>query len=153
MKPNFLRLSLDLKSLLIYDTVNVNLLEYDLSGKFSKIVLKAENCLGNMLSFDFSGDRQHMVTCEVQQDKKSSMIDSFVEAKPEKDNLEYKKDFSIKFRSRNHIFKLKLYRYKDCECHRKAQPKSRLTMFNRSFGFNQSFNNFSAYSDSAELMQ
>ncbi len=48
------KLSLDSKHFLIFDSLNLNLLEFDLSGRFTRIVLKAEERLGQVLAFDFN---------------------------------------------------------------------------------------------------
>ncbi|CAF0907156.1 unnamed protein product [Brachionus calyciflorus] len=139
---NSLKFTLDLKGLLLYDIVNLSLLEFDHhSGKFVRILLKAENHLTNLLNFDFSGNRQHLVSVEAETNKKFSLCsDSTSDLSDEN---------RYKFRSRTYSFKVKVYKYRDCECHRSGN-KSRLTLMNRSIGYNPSFN-FSLESYSAEF--
>ena len=59
-----IRLAMDPNYLIIYDSLNLNLLEFDLKGKFHRIVLKAENHLSNVLAFDYSSDKQHLISCD-----------------------------------------------------------------------------------------
>ena len=61
-----MRLAMDPNYLIVYDSLNLNLLEFDLQGRFSRIVLKAENHLSNLLAFDYSSDKQHLITCDFQ---------------------------------------------------------------------------------------
>ena len=61
-----MRLAMDPNYLIVHDSLNLNLLEFDLQGKFHRIVLKAENHLSNLLAFDYSSDKQHLITCDFQ---------------------------------------------------------------------------------------
>jgi len=109
-KISCIRLSLDLKKIWLFDTININLLEYDLNGNFLRIVLKAENHLGSVLAFDFSGDRQHLVTseCSIDHSLSRKRANKGLNAQSTRTNLS----------NQNFVFKLKSYMYRDCECHR-----------------------------------
>ena len=63
-KTLWIKLSLDFQYLMLFDAINANLLEFDLNGKFKRIIIKAEERLGNCLAMDFSGDRQHLFVSE-----------------------------------------------------------------------------------------
>ena len=153
-KPTNLKLSLDFQYLLIYDSVNFNLLEYKFDGKLNKLLLKAEEHLGNVLGMDFSGDRNHLVTTEFEINPRYSLLKPKSEPNKKDDSNEMS-SHEVDFRKRSlaYVFKLKSYRYRDCECHRHLVPKSksRISMGNRSANFNQSSNNFSSISDSGNL--
>lgn len=127
------KLSIDLKHFLVYDTLNVNLLEYDLNGIFIRIILKAEERLGNLLAFDFSGDRQHLITSEIHfnkrkitQTKSAGNISAFEQQQRNRSNA--------------HVFKLRIYKYTNCECHRSLNKHETLKDFAKSNNLNQSFN-------------
>ena len=144
-KSLWIKLSLDFQNIIIYDSINANLLEYDLNGKFCKILLKAEEKLGHVLAIDFSGDRQHLVVTEFEFNTIKCVLNNF---KPTDTSLynELKissRDINMRNRSAMYIFKLKLYRYRECECHRHMDPKSAKGMLNKSAGLDKSFNNFS----------
>jgi hypothetical protein len=109
-KISCIRLSLDFKKIVLFDTININLLEYDLNGNFLRIILKAENHLGNVLSFDLSGDRQHLITSECSIDHSLSRRRGHNEF----DN----KSARLNLSNQNFVFKLKCYMHTDCECHR-----------------------------------
>ena len=150
-KSLWIKLSLDFQYLIMLDSVNSNLLEYDLNGKFSKILIKAEERLGNVLAIDFSGDRQHMVAVEFEIDTNKSLTKNFdsISANYRKIGLSTK-EIRLRNRSASYVFKLKLYRYRDCECHRHLDSRNR-NKLNKSAGFNHSLNNYSSDSESANF--
>lgn len=126
------KLTLDLKHFLIFDTLNVNLLEYDLNGNFLRIILKAEERLGNLLAFDFSGDRQHLITSEIHFNKRRINPGKSVAS------LEQLQRNA----SMTHLFKLRTYKFMTCECHRYMEKHESLheiaknnTMMTQSFNF------------------
>ena len=148
----WIKLSLDFQNIILYDSLNANLLEYDLNGKFCKILLKAEEKLGHVLALDFSGDRQHLLVTEFEINTVKCVLNNF---KPT-DMSRFKElkmpmeDIKMRSRSAMYIFKLKLYRHRECECHRHMDPKSAKGMLSKSAGLDKSFNNFSnTDSDSA----
>lgn len=114
-----IKLSLDLQSLIIFDTINLNLLEYDINtGRFKRIILKAENYLSNVLAFDFSTDRQHLLSVEVDYNKKFY----FSQVAPASDRgIDQKNLLNLNC----YNFKMKLYKYMDCECHRSRLDNSK----------------------------
>ena len=131
-KVGAIKLSLDLRHLLIYDSMNLCLLEYDMTGKFKKVILKSENHLGNLLAFDFSSDRQHIITTEVELLKRSVDLDepTLIEMLESTNPLEKEYLSLMKKRSKKYVFKLKTFRYQDCMCHRhlntgKRKPSAR----------------------------
>ncbi|RNA35334.1 E3 ubiquitin- ligase TRIM71-like [Brachionus plicatilis] len=141
-KFNCLKFSVDLKRILVYDVVNLNLIEFDyLSGKFVKVLVKAENNMANVLDFDFTGNRLHLVCIEAEANKKFSLC--------YESNGDLTDQARNKFKSRSFNFKIKIYKYRDCECHA-ARSKSRATLMNRSMGYPSMFN-FSLESYSADF--
>jgi len=144
-KSLWIKLSLDFQNIIVYDSINANLLEYDLNGKFGKILLKAEEKLGHVLAIDFSGDRQHLLVTEFEMNTVKCVLNNFNPP----DSNKYKElgmtshEINMRQRSAMYIFKLKLYRYRECECHRHMDVKSGKGRLNKSAGLNQSFNNFS----------
>ena len=127
------KMSLDLKHFLIYDALNINLLEYDLKGNFKRIVLKAEERLGNLLAFDFSGDRQHLISYEIHFSRRKipNQSNKFVSSEQQQQQRN---------RSMAHLFKLRTYKHTNCECHRNMNKKENLNDFAKNNQFNQSYN-------------
>jgi hypothetical protein len=119
------KLSLDSKHFLIFDSLNLNLLEFDLSGRFTRIVLKAEERLGQVLAFDFNGD--HLVTSEIDPNKRSLLEEERKRTKSSQDlSLEGTlSEIERRKLSKAHVFKLRTFRYMECQCHRHldAEPK------------------------------
>ncbi|RNA24719.1 hypothetical protein BpHYR1_013703 [Brachionus plicatilis] len=71
---NCLKFSVDLKRILVFDIVNLNLIEFDyMSGKFLKVLIKAENNMANVLDIDFSGNQLHLVCIEAEANKRFSL--------------------------------------------------------------------------------
>lgn len=130
------KLSLDLKHFLIYDALNINLLEYDLNGRFIRIIIKAEERLGNILSFDFSGDRQHIITSEIHFNKRNISTTN-------KTNKQLIKISNIDLQQRNrsmaNLFKLRIYKFMNCECHRNMNKRPTLNDLAKSNQMSQSF--------------
>jgi hypothetical protein len=124
------KISLDLKNFLIYDALNINLLEYDLKGNFKRIVLKAEERLGNLLAFDFSGDRQHLISYEVHFNRRKipNQSKKFISSEQHQRNI-----------SMSCLFKLRTYKHANCECHRNMNKKENLNDFAKNNQFNQSY--------------
>ncbi len=99
-------------------------MEYDLKGKFKRIVLKAEEHLGNVLAFEFNGD--HIVTSEVVFNKRTLLEVQRAKAKSlanlrmgaEATNGQTADEAKTKNISKAHVFKLRLFRYMDCPCHK-----------------------------------
>lgn len=141
-KFNCLKFSVDLKRILVFDVVNLNLIEFDyISGKFLKILIKAENNMANVLDFDFSGNRLHLVCIEAEANKRFSLCSE--------STTDLTIDARNKFKSRSFNFKIKIYKYRDCDCHA-TRSKSRATLMNRSVGY-PSLYNFSLESYSADF--
>jgi hypothetical protein len=116
----YVKLTLDMKNLLIYDAINLCLLEYDLNGEFKRIVLRAGNHLSNLMALDFSSDRQHLVTAEVELREKKVDFDepTLEEIYENEDPHAHEHLTKMKTRSKMYTFKLKTIRYQDCPCHR-----------------------------------
>jgi hypothetical protein len=143
------KLSKDNKKLLVFDQLNLNLIEYNLNGQFERILLKAEDGLSNLLSFDFSGDRQHLVTSEALFNK--FKLNSTASSNKKYFSITKKNDFLIK-RSWPYEFRLKVFKYKNCECHYASNSKpasSRLTSLNRNTYHAASFNNLTLTANSS----
>ena len=121
------KLSLDSMHFLIFDSVNLNLLEYELNGKFSRIVLKAEERLGNVLDFEFSGE--HIITSEVATNKQTMYQVRLKSTPPSltqiKDAMGYQ-DLKKRLLSKTHVFKLKTFKYMDCDCHKSMNKRPNL---------------------------
>jgi hypothetical protein len=126
-KIGSIKLSLDMRSLLIYDLQNVNILEYDLNGEFKRILLKGENHLGNVLSFDFSSDRQHLVTAEVELLERRPDLHEPTLLEIFENNDPHRYEFHTKQKNRSKIFnfKLKTFRHAECRCHMHLDRNSR----------------------------
>ncbi len=130
------KLSLDLKHFLIYDALNINLLEYDLNGRFVRIIIKAEERLGNILSFDFSGDRQHIITSEIHFNKRN--ISTTNRTNKQLINIS-NIDLHQRNRSMANLFKLRIYKFMNCECHRNMNKRPTLNDLAKSNQMSQSF--------------
>lgn len=129
---------MDSKHYIIYDALNLNLLEYDLEGKFKRVVLKAEEHLGNVLAFDFAGD--HIITSEVIFNKRSLLEVQRAKAKSQmnlrlgvklNDGLSSRAEENAKNISKAHVFKLKLFKYMDCPCHKNMETTMNLNEFSK----------------------
>ena len=139
---NSIKFSIDLKKIIIFDKVNLNLIEFDLlTGKYVKVLIKAENNMANVLDFDFSGNRLHLVCIEAEANKRFSFCS--------KSTADLSIQAKSRFKSRGFNFKIKIYKFRDCDCHT-TQTKSMLTLINRSLGYT-SLNNFSVESFSADF--
>ena len=140
-----LKLSQDYKKFFIFDQLNLNLIEYNLKGQFERIILTAEDGLSNVLSFDYSGDREHLVTSEAlfNKFKQNTTANSLITSKlsfNQSSNFN-KQNQNLIRRSWPYEFRLKVYKYKDCNCHYgdNSKPASRLSSLNRNtyqFSFN-----------------
>lgn len=138
IKIGNVKLSIDSKHYIIYDPLNLNLLEYDLKGKFKRIVLKAEEHLGNVLAFDFTGD--HIITSEVIFNKRTLLEVQRAKAKSQmnlrlgiklNDGFCSKAEENAKNISKAHVFKMKLFRYMDCPCHRNMDTTINLNEYSK----------------------
>lgn len=131
------KLSIDSKHFLVFDALNLNLLEYDCQGEFQRIVLKAEEHLGKVLAFDFNGD--HLVTSEIFTNRNS--IFDYQKKKNISTNLSKSAiglhDESTRHEthkrelSKAHNFKLKLFRYMNCQCHKHLDVNQSLNEFRK----------------------
>jgi hypothetical protein len=130
------QLSVDSQCLLLFDSINFNLIQYSMNGEFMKILLKGENYLGSVVKFCFSGDNQHLVAIEVsigtkpepkvlsqkqkrhlkEEEKKRKLQGTWKEAEPPVPNHIYTDPKLVK-RSDDYLFKLKTFLYMNCECH------------------------------------
>ena len=69
-QARLLKLSTDTSHLVVYDALNLNLLEFDMNGSFRRMLVKATHNLTNCLAFDynkqllFNSNRQHLITSE-----------------------------------------------------------------------------------------
>lgn len=141
-KFNCIKFSVDLKQIIIFDIVNLNLIEFDyMTGKYVKVIMKAENNMANVLDFEFSGNRLHLVCIEAETNKRFSFCSESM--------ADLRNQAKSKFKSRGFNFKIKIYKYRDCDCHT-TRTKSMVTLINRSLGY-PSFNNFSVESLSADF--
>lgn len=100
-----IRIGLDLESLVIFDVSNLNLLQFDMNGRFRDILLKAEDYLGNVLAFTFSSDQLHLVAVE----------------------CDVNRNFPCLLANRNNNsafnFKIKSYKVINCDCHKNMVNK------------------------------
>lgn len=155
-----IKISLDLRNILIYDAINLNLLEFDFYGSFRRIVLRAENYMGNVLAFDFSSDRQHLVTAELELTERNVDFSepTLIEQFEKNIKLSQEEEYVLAQKKRSQLFKFKFktLRYMDCACHRHLCGKRKLTARSRSSANsgNAKSNNpssFSFYNDSFNL--
>lgn len=102
----------DLNHLIIYDTKNLCILVYDLNGDFIKVLLRSFDYLEQLLAVNFSIEG-HLLTCEYELRNNNTnelpYVPSNKPVRPVKSAVPYQKKY---------IFKIKIYRYLDCECHR-----------------------------------
>lgn len=121
------KLSLDSMHFLIFDRVNLNLLEYELNGEFKRIVLKAEERLGNVLDFDFNGE--HLITSEVATNKQSLYqvrLKSTPTSMTQIIDASGHHDLKKRMLSKVNVFKLKTFKYMDCDCHKNLNKRPNL---------------------------
>lgn len=109
-----LKIGVDSKSLVIFDVGNLNMLVYGMDGKFRSILLRAEEYLGNVMAFSFTGDQLHIVTVEF-----TAMTMMANNLKNDL-NSEAKKCLSS---TSGFEFKLRLYKIMECECHKNLVNK------------------------------
>lgn len=127
-KIGHVRLGIDLTSLVIYDVQNLNLLVYDLaSGAFRSILLRAEEYLGNVLAFAFTADQLHLVALEVAAVRNLLHLDRRhhqARASPSS-MMSHSSPSSL---SAGFEYKLKLYKFMECECHKNMVNKRSIYM-------------------------
>ena len=97
----------DNNHIVIYDSKNLCVLIYDLEGIFMKVLFHSYDCLEQLLAMTFSPEG-HFITCEYE--IRNSIIKS-------PSRLGTTRSLSSAF-VRRYIFKIKIYRYLDCDCHR-----------------------------------
>ncbi len=130
-------MSLDSKHFMIFDSLNLNLLEFDLNGKFSRIVLKAEERLGQVLAFDFNGD--NLVSSELVWNKRGILeqkCKSSLDLNKLNDGLTWSETEKIKL-STAHLFKLKKFSLAESNetTNNHQTAKEYETNFTKSFNF------------------
>ena len=120
------------KSVLLFDAVNGNLLQYETtSGALIRVVLRAEDRLGHMLAYDFDASRMHLVSAEVEfaadnykrdrertalaleRDKKSAMPPRLRTQADER---------QMRHKLSPYVFKLRSYMVHECGCHSQLRP-------------------------------
>ena len=106
-RGQYLRLTPDSNYLVIYDSRNLCVLIYDINGKFNKIIFHSYDCLEQLLAMTFSPEG-HFITCEYE--VRNNVIKS-------SSRLQTSRALSSAY-VRRYIFKIKIYRYLDCDCHR-----------------------------------
>ena len=97
----------DNNHVVIYDSKNLCVLIYDLEGNFMKIIFHSYDCLEHLLAMTFSPEG-HFITSEYE------IRDSIIKSPS---RLGAARSLSSAF-VRRYIFKIKIYRYLDCDCHR-----------------------------------
>ncbi len=102
----------DLNNLIVYDPKNLCVIVYDLDGNFIRILFRAYDNLKHIVSMCFSPEG-HFITCEYEiKQNAQRLLNEF--------NRAYT-SLTTKY-----IFKIRMYRYSDCECHRNLPAKIKI---------------------------
>lgn len=127
-----MKLSLDSKHYVLFDNLNLNLLEFNLEGKFTRILLRGEEHLGQVLAFDFNGD--HLITSEIISNAQSLLqaqrkMQSAIKLGQANGELPYN-EIHQRVLANTHVFRLKTFAYMDCACHKHLASESKTSRSN-----------------------